>query len=348
VFVVAGLSIKNLEPRVWDPSSPFYIAALSAVMVSYAEFHQKPASRREAMRLGLRQFLRVPNRVAVYLDNGAFYFSRQPKGVPIQEYEEFVEQTSPDWKPIPQDFIPNPATTWQSQRSCLIRTMKVNRLYQHNGYVPVVHIGRFLESYTAQVTADEGLSRKPCIALGGIVPNLLRKPAAIPYSDVLAGLRHVRKVFADKTIHVFGVGGTATLHLTALLGFDSADSSGWRNRAARGIVQLPGCGERLVASLNKWRGRVPSTQEWDTLRQCRCPACRVHGLNGLCASKLLGFCCRATHNLWVLLDEERWLARHIPKGSYARAYAKRLVNSVYRPIIEEVLRQPNFDMTSGN
>ena len=121
------------------------------------------------------------------------------------------------------------------------------------------------------------------------MPNLLRKPKALPYTEVLVGLRHVRSVFKDKSIHVFGVGGTATIHLTALLGFDSADSSGWRNRAARGIVQLPGCGERLVADLGSWRGRQPSTREWLTLDKCLCPACRTYGVKGLKANMLHGF-----------------------------------------------------------
>jgi queuine/archaeosine tRNA-ribosyltransferase len=169
----------------------------------------------------------------------------------------------------------------------------------------------------------------------------------MPYTDVLVGLLHIRRTFKDKSIHVFGVGGTATLHLTALLGFDSVDSSGWRNRAARGIIQLPGSGERLVADLGSWRGREPSADEWKVLRLCKCPACRAHGTNGLKASKLHGFCCRATHNLWVLLQENRWLTKHIPAGTYPRNYAKRVDNSTYKPIIEELLelleKDPNDD-----
>jgi queuine/archaeosine tRNA-ribosyltransferase len=227
--------------------------------------------------------------------------------------------------------------TPRQQRGCFDKTMRVNERYQHNGYVPVVHIGNHLLKYTARVTADESLSKKERIALGAIVPNLLRKPKAMPYTEVLVGLRHVRDTFADKLIHVFGVGGTATLHLAALVGFDSVDSSGWRNRAARGIVQLPGSGERLVADLGKWRGREPSEEEWEILRRCRCPACREHGIAGLQASLLHGFCCRATHNLWVLLRENRWLTRHIARGTYRRNYRRRLDNSVYRPLIDELL-----------
>jgi hypothetical protein len=338
VLIVAGLSLKNLQPRVWDPSSPFHLPGIEAVMASYADFHKMPARRRKAMEMGLRAYLGVPKGIAVYLDNGAFYFASQEGGAPLDEYEEFVEKAHPDWRPIPQDYIPSPSMSRQKQRSCFDRTMAVNLQYQHNGYVPVVHIGKHIKQYTECIATDDQLSQKTCIALGGIVPNLLRKPKAMPYSDVLADLRHVRQAFADKSIHVFGVGGTATLHLTALLGFDSVDSSGWRNRAARGIVQLPGSGERMVAELGKWRGRRPSEAEWGVLRRCRCPACRQHKLDGLKAGELHGFCCRATHNLWVLLTENQWLTKHIPAGTYRRNYARRIDNSIYRPIIDEVLR----------
>ena len=75
----------------------------------------------------------------------------------------------------------------------------------------------------------------------------------MPYQAVLAGLRQVRQEFDRQhhKLHVFGIGGTATLHLAMLLGMDSVDSSGWRNRAARGVVQLVGSGDRVVAKLRE-------------------------------------------------------------------------------------------------
>jgi hypothetical protein len=347
VLIVAGLSVKNLEPRVWDPASPFHVPGLAAVMVSYGEFHRLQARRKAVMEQGLRKYLGVPKGMKIYLDNGAFFFGSQDGDAPLDAYEEFVEKAKPDWKPIPQDYIPLPNMSPQKRWGCLTKTMRVNLQYQHNGYVPVVHIGSHLMEYTARVNADANLSQKRCIALGAIVPNLLRKPKAIPYTDVLVGLRHMRQTFKGKHIHVFGVGGTATLHLTALLGFDSVDSSGWRNRAARGIIQLPGSGERLVADLGNWRGREPSAQEWKALNRCKCPACREHGADGLTASKLRGFCCRATHNLWVLLEENRWLTKHIAAGTYTRNYKRRVDNSIYKPIIEELLELLEKDKKSS-
>ncbi len=181
--------------------------------------------------------------------------------------------------------------------------MRVNLDFQHDGYVPVIHISRVLQDYVSELKAHERLAAKPALALGGIVPNLLRAPKALSYSQILEGLISIRQEFADKTIHVFGIGGTATLHLAALLKMDSADSSGWRNRAARGIIQLKGSGERVVAQLGSWIGRELSLAETRQLQGCACPACQREGLKGLTAQAVQGFRNRATHNLWTLLEE---------------------------------------------
>ncbi len=219
------------------------------------------------MKVGLRSYLGVPQHVAIYLDNGAFYFGSRGIDVPFDEYEQFVAIGKPDWKPIPQDYIPFPSMSRQKRRGCFDKTMWVNLTYQHNGYVPVVHIGNHLRQYTERLSTDKQLSEKKCVALGGIVPNLLRKAKAMPYAEVLTGLRHTRSVFKTKSIHVFGVGGTATLHLTALLGFDSADSSGWRNRAgarhhsAPWLWRVPRRGSRQLARSAAIVQRVEDSQE---------------------------------------------------------------------------------------
>jgi 7-cyano-7-deazaguanine tRNA-ribosyltransferase len=338
MLVVAGLSLTNLHPRVWDPSSPFYLPRLRAVMVSYADFHRMPARRRAAMASGLHAYLGIPQHVKVYLDNGAFYFIQRDGETPPEDYETFVAEARPDWWPIPRDYIPIPSMSRAKQLDCFTRTMAVNCAYPHDGYVPIVHIGELLDEYIAAVLAHDRLAAKPSIGLGGIVPNLLRKPKARPYHDVLTGLHRARRAFREKQLHLFGVGGTATLHLAALLGIDSVDSTGWRNRAARGIVQLLGRGDRMVAKMGSWRGREPDRREWELLAACQCPACQHWGVEGLRARGLQGFCHRATHNLWTLLEEARLIEVHLADGSYTTWYAGHIENSIYRPLIDELLR----------
>jgi 7-cyano-7-deazaguanine tRNA-ribosyltransferase len=336
--IVAGIFLKGNKPRVWDSTSPYYLPDLQAVMISYAEFSQMPVQRRRAMEKGLHEYLGVPEGVSIYLGNGAFYFLREGGRVSKKEYEKFVEQSKPDWYPIPQDFIPTPKMSNREQLACLRKTMAVNCAYQSDGYVPVIHISRKIDEYMKQMKEDEKFERKSRLALGGIVPNLLRAPKAMPYSDVLDSVRRARSKFSKKELHVFGIGGIATLHLAALLGIDSVDSSGWRNRAARGLVQLPGRGERIVANLGSWRGREPDKDEWELLAVCECPACKNFGTEGLKANKVVGFCHRATHNLWTLLHENQEINFHLKNKDYESWYIAHVDNSIYRPLIEYVLK----------
>jgi 7-cyano-7-deazaguanine tRNA-ribosyltransferase len=332
--VVAGISLKSIGPQVWNPNSQYYLPALTAVMVSYADFHHQPAQRRRAMEMGINASLGIPDNISVFLDNGAFYFSKRGETIPMRDYDEFVEHAHPSWRPIPRDYIPAPNMSFVEQRQCLNRTMRINRNYQHNGYVPVAHIGPLLHEYVAKIKVNVQLSAKPRIALGAIVPNLLRAPKALPYRLILDSLKQFRNDFADKQIHIFGIGGTATIHFAMLLRIDSVDSSGWRNRAARGIIQLPGSGDRVIAELGSWRGRSIRQQELRTLRACLCPACQLEGVRGLKATGVRGFRNRATHNLWTLLEEVKWIEKNLAAGTYREAYKEHLDNTIYRPLIE--------------
>jgi len=309
-------------------------------MISYADFHKTPSQRKKAMEKGLHQHLGVPKNVKLYLDNGAFSFIQKNQEVPVKEYEEFVREAKPDWYPIPQDFIPIPKMTLEEQEKCFLKTMDMNLRYHEGDYVPVVHISNFLGQYIEEIINHQFLSKKPYIALGGIVPNLLRASKAISHKTIIDNLIHFRQKFADKKLHIFGIGGTATLHIAALLGINSVDSSGWRNRAARGLIQLPGTGDRIVAELGNWRGRTISQEEQNKLKECQCPACQKYGLKGLKASGGDGFYNRATHNLWVLLEEARQIEEHLNViGDYETWYLEHLDNTTYRPLIHKLLQE---------
>ncbi|MDE0087790.1 MAG: hypothetical protein OXU23_18855 [Candidatus Poribacteria bacterium] len=337
--IVAGLNLVSIKPKVWDESSDYYLRQLDAVMVSYAEFHQSPTRRDRAIKDGLHKSLGIPKRVKIYLDNGSFRFSRAGGEVPREEYEAFVKAAKPDWYVIPQDYIPIPQMSDYKQNKCLKKTMEVNQEFSYDGYVPILHVSRRLNKYIRLFDADEKLRKKPIFAIGGIVPNLLRAPKAMSHKKILNSIYKVRETFANQKLHLFGVGGTSTLHVAALLKMDSVDSVGWRARAARGLIQLPGSGERTVAKLGNWRGREPDAQEWDVLKKCQCPACQEYGLEGLKKDKTFGFCNRATHNLWTLLEENRMIQENLEAGTYAEWYKEHLRNSTYRPLIDQLVEK---------
>lgn len=339
MLIVAGLNLAHLEPRVWDKTSDHYLEDLQAVMISYAQIHKKPQLRQRMISEGIRSVLNIPEETKVFIDNGAFNFSRKGIDAPVKEYEEFVEKTKPDWKPIPHDFIPSPKMSLAKQNECLTRTMAVNMEFKHDGFVPVIHISKVINKYISEVKNCDDLSKKKSIAIGGIVPNLLRSPKSLSHGTLLKSLKNLRKEFADQQIHIFGIGGISTLHLASTLGIDSVDSSGWRNRAARGIILLPGKSERSIAELGSWIGRKLSLDEAELLKACKCPACKNFGSVGLTAKASEGFRNRATHNLWVLLQENKWIEKMLANGTYRDLYHRRIENSTYRALIETLVNQ---------
>ena len=140
-------------------------------------------------------------------------------------------------------------------------------------------------------------------------------------------------------IHAFGIGGTATLHLAAILRLDSVDSLGWRNRAARGIIQLPGRGDRLLIQLGNWRGRSLDKKEQALLDECKCPGCQEAGIEGLSISETIGFARRATHNLYVLLAELNEIDNRLKNGSYHAWYSTHVFNGTFLRLIDYALKK---------
>ena len=337
--IVVGLSLVNLKPQVWDATLPYYLPELDAVMVSYADFHQSSTRRRRAIEEGLHISLGIPKHVKIYLDNGAFRFSRTGGEVPRDDYKAFVEKAKPDWFAIPQDYIPTPCMTYYKKNKCLEKTMAVNREFAYDGYVPILHVSSSLNKYIRLFNEDEKLRTKPIFAIGGIVPNLLRASKSMSYEKILDSIHKVRETFATQKLHLFGVGGTSTLHVAALLKMDSVDSVGWRVRAARGLVQLPGIGDRMVADLGKWKVREPNPEELKKLEECQCPACQEYSIEGLKANGTYGACNRATHNLWTLLQENRMIQKHLKAGTYVEWYKGHLHNSTYRPLIDQIVER---------
>ncbi len=342
MLIVPGISLKSLNPRFWDNQSEYYLPQAKALMVSYADFHASRTARKRAMDNGIHEFLGVPRgRVQVFLDNGAFKALSKEWHVRESDYTKFVEEAKPDWYPIPKDYIPAPSMSTQKQRGFYQRTMKMNEAYRHDGYVPILHVGRYLENYLESIKQNPQLGQKKEFGLGGLVPNLLRSPNAPAHDEIIESIMNVRKKLAGKRIHVFGIGGVSTLHVAALLQLDSMDSSGWRNRAIRGIIQLPGTGDRQVAKLGNWNVREVSKREIEELRSCTCPSCTRYGLNGLKKNKTEGFNNRAIHNLYILFEEVALIQRHLEKNSYETWYQKHLTNSIYKPLVDKILATKN-------
>lgn len=349
MLLVVGTQLDQ-APRFWQKGDEWYLRDVTALMLTYADFHKKPVKRRKAMELGLRDYLGVSSHVRVYLDNGSFAFSRNGEEAPVRQYIEFVHEAKPDWYPIPTDYIPSPRLARDEQRSLFEQTMRMNTEYVGRGFIPVMHAGDWLEEYLVEFDRN-GLFDCKDVALGGLVPRLLSGKGSRSRTEVVDAIKRVRGLVATR-LHAFGIGGLGTLHLAAALGLDSVDSVGWRNRAARGLILLPGRGERSVVPLGNWRGVEVSREEERTLSLCPCPACQRYGVEGLRARNsktnkcgrgdgASGFNRRAVHNLWMLLEESREIEARRIIGGYRQWCQRRLADTLLRSLIEYC-----FDQTS--
>lgn len=338
--VVAGLTLKNLRPTVWKPASGEYTQRLRAVMLSFDEFRKRPALGRAARQKGILASVlgaaQDANPVRVYLDNGAFACLRRGDSPDMAAFCRFVEATKPAWYPVPADYIPLPSQSRREQRVLFQKTVRVARRYVPQGFRPVIHPGPWLEGYIEELLGHPAPAE---LALGGLVPHLLNSKGSQRKATIKM-LRKVRSLYRGK-VHAFGLGGIVTLHLGAALGVDSADSSGWRQRAARGLIILRGRGERQAVKLGKWKGREVTVAEWQELAKCRCPACRPAGPTALKGHGIDGFAARATHNLAVLLDEAELVNRHLAAGDFATWSLRRIGSHGMADLVRLALDEAN-------
>ena len=93
----------------------------------------------------------------------------------------------------------------------------------------------------------------------------------------------------------------------------------------------------MIANLGKWRGRKLHRKESKVLSECLCPACLRFSVKGLRVKGIEGFSNRACHNLWVLLEEAKWVKEQMAASEYARSYLERLDNTIYLPLIERLV-----------
>src|SRR5690349_21164389 len=147
MFLVAGISLRNLVPRFWDPESPYHVTGIDAVMVSTTDFVKLPSHVRRTQDLGLRAHLGLPADYRVFLDNGAFHTLSHELRFDSRRYKKLVETIKPDWYPIPIEHIPHPSMTEDEQHRLFDLTMRQNVKYRGTDYVPVMHVGACLPKF---------------------------------------------------------------------------------------------------------------------------------------------------------------------------------------------------------
>jgi len=326
----------QLRARVdfWSPGSPVFIEGLDALMVSFGEIVTRAAAMKGAAAIGLKDYLGF--RGNIFLDNGCFTLLRNGQKPNIEKYVRFVQSAKPDWFPIPVDYLPLPSSSKRAARVLAEKTATINERFCVAGYVPVVHMGPHFPYYFEKTVRELAPKR---IAVGGMVPYLRFTRGATPRLAV-EYLARARKSF-DGSLHVFGFGGGITsLHLAAALQIDSVDSSGWRVCAAKGLILIPGSGQRLIRRFGECNGRELSYEEKLILSRCRCAVCSCAPRRMLSKSGGVGFQNRAVHNLWVL-SREAALLNACPTHALKAWSLTRLRQNRMRYLVEHA-----FDVTS--
>lgn len=335
---VCGVQISANYVPFWDRNSPYYIEGINSILLSYYNLIKRKSVYKVFSDKKHRKEFGFEKKVKFFLDNGSFSFIKRSISIDPEEYLRFVRKLKPYWYPIPQDFIPHPNEDKNVQREKLIKTMEMNRRYYEHGCVPVIHAGIFLEEFIKELKdMDRDLKK---IAIGGLVPHMLLSKNG-SRNVVLTSLRHIRKEFPNAKIHVFGIGGVTTIHILKLLEIDSFDSIGWRVRAARGIIQLKGMGERQVAYLGSWKVPPISKKDKELLKKCKCPICSQSKQSLLKKNKSIGFEARAVHNVFVLKQEIDRINSFKSKKHYYKYIEQSLKSSYMKRIIYDIIELLN-------
>ena len=178
-------------------------------------------------------------------------------------------------------------------------------------------------------TRDYNDQRMSMLGIGSLVPLL--KSSRYTYhgrKKLLDIIFAVREQLPDAFIHVFGVGGTTTMHMLFYLGVDSIDSKSWRIKAGNGALQLPGIGDRFITPPRGRSYAKLSQSNEELLSRCECPTCTGKTLlerkNILDNKKPETFQPRAIHNAWIYQQELLETRNAIKRQNYRSFIEKRM------------------------
>jgi 7-cyano-7-deazaguanine tRNA-ribosyltransferase len=305
--------LADIEPPVmWfsqeagKPPEPWRHFQLDGVLLNAYQILQSPSIVDRIRTHKVHSFLGF--RGPVMMDSGGYMFmmKKHMRAKP-EVISKLYEETRPNYGVVLDHPISVGLTQGETRRRQLVtlrntRSMVRKKAGPNPELIPVIH-GHTLRSVEWFVRQLAKIGDFEIYGIGSLVPSVFNARGVGGINNVIRIVSHVRKLLPGKLIHVFGVGSTITMHLMFASGADSLDSSSWRSKAAFGIIQLPGIGDRYITGrAGKATGKKYlnlSRKEARVLEECHCPACRKLGLPGLRRS----FSMRALHNCWVLQKE---------------------------------------------
>lgn len=322
---------------------PWKFIEMDTLIVNAYDILKNKSAMASICEKGIHKYLQFDG--AILMDSGGFLFQKKDDlDVDPLLILDLYERAKPDLGVI-LDHPFNPSETDKVNRKRWNKTLKNTEImFDYNGNIdlmPVIH-GYDLKELKRAIRDIKKLSDPHMIGIGSLVPLLFRTNDANrfknPINFVIDAIRTVREEFPNSLLHAFGVGSSRTMHLMYSLGVDSLDSTGWRIKAAYGIIQLPGIGDRYPITRNNGRPSLKESEK-PILEKCQCPSCRKLSIDE--RIKLLNdsFKERAIHNAHLFLNEKKLFQKNIKEGNVKHFIQNRLDSGFFYKALNYVVKK---------
>jgi tRNA-guanine family transglycosylase len=314
--------VKIETPFLWfgqtlnGSPKPWRFFRIDGLLVNAYEILRNKAVDIRVREGGIHLYLKFDR--PIMMDSGGFLFmNKRVLDVTPEMVLRLYEDCKPDFgvvldHPLSPN-LPNYINRWRRLKT-LENTKQMLHLKQSSNpeLIPVIH-GYSLKSINWYLKNLRRIGDFSIYGIGSLVPSVFSSKGAGGIYNIIRIVSFIRKVLPDRMIHVFGIGSTLTMPLMFYAGADSVDSSSWRSKAAFGAIQLPGIGDRYITPRKRHKPYPQLRgEESRLLDECKCPACRESGFEGLRKS----FTMRALHNAWVYQKEIEKTRKLVKDGEY--------------------------------
>ena len=317
------------KPKLWETSK------LDNIMVNAYFILKKASTYEKVCDRGIHNYLDYNG--LVMMDSGGFLFQKKEEmNLEPLKVLDLYEKSKPDIGVVLDHPFDPKSSNKSNQKRWDITLKNTKTMIESNSKVPLMPV---LHGYSLKELGNACYDIKKIddhpklIGIGSLVPLIFSTTAGSKrFPDcmqfVMQSIRLIRNEFPDAMIHAFGIGSTLTMHLMYSVGTDSLDSTGWRIKAAYGMIQLPGVSDRHVKTRNNGRKFLDASEQ-KILTKCKCPTCKGNIIDERMKILDENFIPRAVHNAWVFKKEEQSFKNAIIDEKIEQFLEKRLKNSYY-------------------
>ena len=335
------------KPKLWETSN------LDNIMVNAYYIIKKASSYEKICDMGIHNYLNFDG--LVMMDSGGFLFQKKEEmGLDPLKVLDLYEKSKPDIGVVlDHPFDPN-SSNQSNKKRWNITLKNTKSMVESNSKVPLMPVlhGYSLKELEKACSDIKKIEDDPkLIGIGSLVPLIFSTTAGSKrFPDcmqfVMQSIKLIRSEFPDAMIHAFGIGSTLTMHLMYSVGTDSLDSTGWRIKAAYGMIQLPGVSDRHVKTRNNGR-RFLDAAEQRILAKCECPTCKGNSIDNRMKILDENFIPRAVHNAWVFKKEEEYFKNALKDRNTRKFLDKRLNKSFYSKSFNYLIDSKEVKTLSG-